>query len=350
MDAERLVSALEDVGLTQYQSRAYLAAVTLGTARFSALAEEADIPQQRIYDVVDDVERAGLVEVHEGSGGKEVVALPPETALSEFKRQHIEEFTDSVDTVIDDLQESFKEVDTSRGFVTVVNHESSMRRHMRKAVEAAEWWLLLSMPPQQYEALSDSVTQAVNRGVTVRLLLHADELVDAGSVPEGVLVRQRGSADTIVAADREYGIYRGLSSPALARPALVTRDENIVEMIQRYSEQFWSAAEPIREERSFPRRYLTPWQVIADLGDAVGTDGLGARVAGHFTNTGREGVWEGPVVDFDCSVPIEDPYRSQLPEVATLAVETDDGTLSVGGWDATDEDVAAHGIEMRRVD
>jgi hypothetical protein len=34
------------------------------------------------------------------------------------------------------------------------------------------------------------------------------------------------------------------------------------------------------------------------------------------------------------------------PGVARLLIETNDGNVSVGGWDATLEDVAAHGIEI----
>ena len=50
---DSIIDTLQEIGLTEYQSRAYVAAVSLGTARLSALSDESDIPQQRIYDVVD---------------------------------------------------------------------------------------------------------------------------------------------------------------------------------------------------------------------------------------------------------------------------------------------------------
>lgn len=68
MDDEDVVSHLQELGLTAYQSRAYVAAVRLGTARPNELAEAAEIPQARIYDVIDDLADLSLVEIRERTG------------------------------------------------------------------------------------------------------------------------------------------------------------------------------------------------------------------------------------------------------------------------------------------
>ncbi|WP_323191893.1 TrmB family transcriptional regulator [Halostella sp. PRR32] len=363
---DSIVDLLQEIGLTEYQSRAYVAAVSLGTARLSALSDESDIPQQRIYDVVDDLKKLGLLEIHEGSGGKEAVAVPPEVGLTELKEQRLDRFESNVDTAIADLGQRFDEVDTSMGFVTVVNHESSTRRHIRDAVESAEWWLFLSLPMDWYADLRGDIRSALERGVTVRLLVQADDraTVEDAAFPDGLVVRHRPSADLVVAADREYGVFRGLASPAVTRPSLITRDESMVEMFQRYSEQFWMGSKRIQTEFSYPRRYLTPWRAIIDHIDLMGSqqgepeqsDGqepqvsgdISVYVEGHNTDTGRSGTWEGQVVDyvFESSLDAEETFV--LPEVARLVVETDDGQVTVGGWDAILEDVAAHGLEIRR--
>lgn len=352
MTDDALVDELESIGLTEYQSRAYVAAVRLGTAPFSDLADEADIPQQRIYDVVYDLDELGLVEVHEGRRGKEAVAPPPETALTELKRRRIEEFTSTFDSLTTDLQGRYNDTErSSGGFVTVVSHDSSVNRHVREAVESAEWWLFVSVPVDRYEALADDLQAAVDRDVTVRVLLQSDpdnRTVDAAAVPEGALVRRRPAADMLVAADREYGVFRGISAPAVARPALVTRDENIVEMLQRYSEQFWAASASIQERHRYPRRYLTPWQALVDLDQDPPEGAVEAYVEGHDTTTGRRGTWEGRVIDYELDAAEGTDFSVVLPEVARLTLETDEDTLSVGGWDATLEDVAAHALELRR--
>jgi sugar-specific transcriptional regulator TrmB len=346
----RLVDILEEIGLTQYQSRAYIASVSLGRTGFSNLSDESDIPQQRIYDVVDDLEALGLVEIHEGSGGKEAVAVPPSVGLEELKQQRIDRYESNVETAIGDLDERFDAVAESAGYVTVLNHESSVRRHVREAIGSAEWWLFCSLPVDWYRELAPEIEAAVDRGVTARVLLQGEdpEPIEAATYPAGLLVRHRASADVIVAADREYGIFRGLAAPAVTRPSLVTRDESMVEMFQRYSEQFWTGSRVIAADHPYPRRYLTPWRALDDHADALEAgERLEVHVEGHETGTGRHDTWSGPIVDHELVLHSETD-AAVLPEVVRLVVETDEGERTVGGWDATLEDVAAHGLEIRR--
>lgn len=348
---DSVADALQDIGLTEYQTRAYVTAVERGRSSLSNLADAADIPTQRIYDVVDDLEELGLVEVHEGSGGKEAIAVAPDVGLTELKRQRVDRLEATVDTAIDELDQLFSEVDTSAGFVSVVSHDSSVRRHVTSAIESAEWWLFLSLPADWYTDLRAEIESAVERGVTVRLLVQPadDGSTEPAPFPDGVLVRRRRAADLVVAADREYGIFRGIGSPAVSRPSLVTKDRSLVEMFQRYSEQFWTASEPLQTDASSPRRYLTPWQALTDNADRLAAgEPLEAYVEGHETETGRTGTWSGAVVDHELRPADQSDFSVVLPEIARLTLDTADGHVTVGGWDATLEDVAAHGVEIRR--
>lgn len=350
--SEEITATLRDIGLTKYQSLAYVAVVRLGGTQFTTLAEEAGIPQQRIYDVVDDLRDMGLVEVHEGSRGKKAVPVPPTEALEELKRKKVNQFETHFDTAIGDLESISSEVQQTSGYVTVVNHESSMRRHISNAIGSANWWLFLSLPASWYDDFKADVRDAIDRGVTVRLLVQTDDVVrvENTAYDRGLLVRCRRSADTIVAADRTYGVFRGLSAPAVARPSLVTKDESIVEMFQRYCEQFWTGSRHVQADHPYPRRYLTPWQAIVDQQDALKSNGsLEAYVEGQDTETGRPGNWVGPIEDYKLESERDADYSVVLPEVARLVVRTDDGPVTVGGWDATLEDVAAHGLEVREM-
>lgn len=345
-----LLDVLQEIGLTEYQSRAYVASVNLGTARFSDLAEESDIPQQRIYDVVEDLENLGLVEVHQGGKGKQAVAVPPETSLTELKEQHIDEYASNVQNAIDSLDHQYEQVDTSLGFVTVVNHETSVRRHVRDALESAKWWVFLSLPVDWYREVEADIETVLARDVSVNLLIQAEDPSVAETVdyPTDMDVRYRPSADLVVAADRSYGVFRGIAAPSVARPSLVTADENIVAMLQRYSKQFWTPSRRIQSSQRLPRRYLSPWELIVDLeNDQPTDDDLTVYVEGHETSTGRVGSWEGPLLDYEYEPELGSKKEMTMPEVARLRLETDEGVVTVGGWDARLEDVAAHGLELR---
>lgn len=351
-DEDELIDDLEAIGFNEYQSKAYLAAVSLGSAQFSELASESGVPQQRIYDVADELRDVGLIEVREQSGVKRAVAIPPEVALTDLKEQRIEELSLDIDSAIDGLEQTFERRDSGRGFVSVVSHENSAERHARNAVREADWWLSLSLLPDVYTALEEEIRAAVDRNVTVRLLIQSDDggsPVDDLTFPEELFVRHRPSADRLVAADREYGVFQGVASPAVTRPYLVTRDENLVVMFQRYSEQFWAGSEEVQDGRDGPTRYLTPWHAIVDFRAHLDAGAeFETYVEGIETETGREGTWEGRLTEYTLSATEGTDVSIALPQVVSFTLETDEEMLTVGGWDATLEDIAAYGLEVDR--
>ena len=72
-DLDRLVS----LGLTRYESAAYLALTSRGQATGAEVARLAGVPRQRIYDVLEALGSRGLATVTPGRPAR-YVAAPPE--------------------------------------------------------------------------------------------------------------------------------------------------------------------------------------------------------------------------------------------------------------------------------
>ncbi|MFW5950269.1 MAG: TrmB family transcriptional regulator, partial [archaeon] len=64
-DDSRLIETLEKVGLSPYQSKAYVTVLKLGSATATTIAEKSGVPESRIYDVLRDLEDEGFIEVYE---------------------------------------------------------------------------------------------------------------------------------------------------------------------------------------------------------------------------------------------------------------------------------------------
>ena len=56
-----ILDKLKLIGFTEYTSRAYLALVKLGEATAPDIARESNIPQSKIYGVLDDLYDKGFV-------------------------------------------------------------------------------------------------------------------------------------------------------------------------------------------------------------------------------------------------------------------------------------------------
>lgn len=355
MDENQLLDDLEEIGFTEYQSRAYVAAVSLGTASPNELASSSDVPQGRIYDVIDDLEELGLLEVRERSRSKEIRAPPPGVVLEQFKQRRLETFGEQVDSVSASLEQLHEYERSSEGFVTMVRHRESALRHIRQAVEDAEVWLTLALPVDLYEAVSEEVGEALDRGVTVRLMIDGEAARNADlqsnrpgpAFPDGIGVRHRPSIDTFAFADRTYGIFNSNHPKGRSRPYIITQEQNLVLLFQNYAEQIWTGSETLQSGGGLPRRYLDPWRVIVDLGERLAADRLHATIEGHEIQSWRPDNWSGEIVDFEIGSPVAADFNATIPTTAALTIDTGQDVVTVGGWKATVENIAAQRIDIR---
>jgi len=357
MDENQLVDELQEVGLTKYQSLAYIAAVSLGTATPNELCDASDVPQPRIYDVIDELQEMGLIEVQEQSSGKVVQAPPPEAVLERFKERRIESFSTRVHSIASSLDQFHKHQRSSGEFITIVNLRESALRHIRRAIEDAEWWLTMALPVDLYDEVIEEVADAVRRGVSVRLIVDGEEAREADprpgvigpKFPDGLAVRHRPSIDTFAFADRSYGIFNSKHPQAESQPYIITQEHNLVLLFQHYAEQIWTGSEVIEPDDGLPRKYLDPWRLIVDLGEELdaGTP-LIAEVEGRETHSRRPDTWTGQIVDYEMGGPVSANFDAVIPTTAGLTIDTGEETITVGGWKATIEDVAADGIRVRR--
>lgn len=352
MDDDRIIEYLGDLGLTEYQSRAYVATVSLDNARPSKIVEESGVPQARIYDVIDDLSDMGLVEVHERSGGKTVSAPSPDVVLDSFKERHINEYGSKVDLVAGELEKLHDRQRNTHGSVTMLRHGESALRHMRQAIDEAEWWVSLSLTPDLYDELEAEIEAALDRGVTIRLVIATDDpdgSIDSASFPEALRVRSRSLSDILVVADRTYGVFSSEVPTDRTQSYIVVQEVNLALQFQQYYEQIWTSSDHVQDGNSFPRRYLDPWRAILDLRDAFDSDEeFHARIEGYETASRTRGTWAGRIVDYELTGPIEADYSVSLPVTATLTIDTDDERLTVGGWKANVEDIATQGLVISR--
>lgn len=349
MDEDEILQRLQALGFTEYESRSYLAAVKLGSAKPKELAEESEVPQSRIYDVTADLREMGLVEVREESRGKTVIASPPEVTLDALRERRVAELSETIRSVTSGLEQLHEHEQTHSSFVTMVGHRNTALRHIRKVVDSADWWLSLALPVDVYHEVEASVEAALERGVNVRIVLPETEEtpVEAVEFPDGLQVRQRLLADVLAIADRHYGVFSSLTATEESPPYVVVQDENLVFLLQNFFEHFWPVSTEIQAVDGFPRRYLDPWRTIKDLKPVLDSGiEFDVRVTGYHNHQQRRGTWEGTIVDYELYGPVKADYTVALPTKANLFVEFDDDVTGVGGQRAARMGVAADGLEV----
>lgn len=351
MDTDELIERLEALEFTEYQARAYVAAVLLGSARPAELAERSGVPQSRIYDVIDDLRGFGVVEVREESNSKVVFAPDPEKMLEQLKNRRISEMIDIVDAAVAGLDQLYEPSEPTGQFVSMVQLEESALRHLRRTIESADWWLSLALPLDLYREVASDIEAAQARGVNVRLVIPENgdsNMAELTEYPDGLEVRQRLLADTLALADRAYGVFSSIERGETGS-YIVIREENLVFQLQHYFELFWPVSKEIQTVESFPRCFLDPWRAIKELKPLFDAgEEFEVSITGYHREEARQGTWRGPLVDYELIGPVDGDYTLSLPTKANLFVEIDGERLGVGGPRAPRMELAAYGLEFDR--
>lgn len=82
---------LHELGLSKYEASAYLALLTEGQSTAKEIATAADIPQSRVYDILDRLNTKGFVKAQPGRP-KKFGTVNPERAIEQFAEYKQDQF------------------------------------------------------------------------------------------------------------------------------------------------------------------------------------------------------------------------------------------------------------------
>ncbi len=342
--ADDLRQLLDTVGdrfnLGEYEIDAYLTVLEHGQLTASEIADRTDIPQPRVYDTVRSLSDRGLVELRE-SRPMQIVAIDPEDAFGEVQSS----FTEMVDELAARYTAPTRETEA----VSLVKSRSTIIRHLKECIDAAEFELVLSLTPELLTEFADELEAQIADGVSIDLLLTPasaapdPDTFDYLSVATTVRARRGITTPVLAVADGEYSVYA--TQDAIRddkdRYGVIFNRSALGFLVSGFfGTVLWTTAETVAvdgSERPFPRRYASIRRAVKDIRDLGGE--FYATVEGRDTETGEERVVSGKVVD----VAIQDSE-----EVAALTVETNEGRVEVGGLVAALEDIEGQEIHIGR--
>jgi len=173
---------LERLGLTEYERGALTQLLSLGRTTAPNLAEAAGIPKARVYGVLDSLVESGYVKEFPGRP-KEYQPRPPEELLDraeENRRQEYERFVTELETRRESFLAEFQPRYERAGegitpaeelFHVVDVGDASERETRRIYHEADDRVRVLSKAFEYRRAVEPALTDALERGVDVRVLL-----------------------------------------------------------------------------------------------------------------------------------------------------------------------------------
>src|SRR6201985_3111566 len=189
VDFQRFWRRLQQLGLNAYESRSYL--VLLGHPKFKALelAARAQVPRQKIYEVLDSLVEKGFAQVVQEKT-KLFSAVDPSLAIpgylarrSRALQTELTEQARLANGLIDELRAAYQEGQGGSGaldFLSLVNDPTQTAVHYRRMLSnVTRQYEEFSRPPFAVDPLhEDLVKDAARRGISCRLLIEDGPLSD----------------------------------------------------------------------------------------------------------------------------------------------------------------------------
>lgn len=354
MDDRTLNDLLRRFGLSDKEVDTYLSLLEHGEAKASTIADAAGVSKRYVYSVSESLAERGFVEVNDHVVPTTIRANPPDEVIDRLRSD--------VDAIRPGLEERFSRVERQAEQFEVIKSRVTVIKRIRSLLDDAESEVTLSITARHLPEVRESLVEAVDRGVLV-LLVVSDVGDDPDEEPvetEGVasVVRTWGEAmPTLLTVDSEGGVVAPpelLRRSSTDRQAIHFAQEQLAPVIVgSFLGNYWPAANQVAtaEPAALPVEYTnfrhTVLQATLHL-----RDGTTPRVVvgGRWTADGEDVELVGHVVGAKQGMVM--PTNNEFPVQHSLVVETDDGTVTVGGQGAFVEDVEADlvRIEAQEVD
>jgi HTH-type transcriptional regulator, sugar sensing transcriptional regulator len=223
-----LVDQLSTLGLTEYESKVYLALLREHPATGYQLSKAAGIPRSMVYEALGRLEARGAALSTVEEKATLYQPVPPDTLLGRFEtetRQRVAELRTHLAPLYNRQEE---------GRLWNFNGRKEALRYAAELIAGAGHELMLVLSDADVEVLHDLLVGAAERGVHLGVMLTGQSSFDVGQVvrhPHRETELHRMQETIMVVADeREFLIASGHASTS----ATVTTNVNMVLIARQF--------------------------------------------------------------------------------------------------------------------
>ncbi len=182
----KVFDTLKKIGLSEYEIQAYANLLTGGTHTASEISTASGVPNARIYDVMESLEKKGFVLMKMTRPAK-YTAVPPKRALERYNsglKLEMETELKRVKTCSEDIVDLLERISDENLKLKKPTDVFSVREgdeiwvDLEGLIDSAEMELAMTVRRRvaRYiaENLKDAISNAWSKGVNVRILLAED--------------------------------------------------------------------------------------------------------------------------------------------------------------------------------
>lgn len=246
----RVEKALREIGLTEYETLAYLALVKSGEVTARKISNSTSIPYSKVYSVLDRLEQKGWVEVRGGRPRLYYPRSPVEALRVEHLRME-SRFETFQEFIVSELQPLYERRDIKeRPEIWIVRGAENVASNLNEILGRVKRELMVALPritTGMLQMVSPSLEQLRDKRVSILLLTTREAVSYVQSyIPHLAEVRVRDEmfGGGIVADGQESLLF--LDQDVADRQILAIWSDHVgLTMVAKsYFENLWNTAKP----------------------------------------------------------------------------------------------------------
>lgn len=245
--SEHAITALEELGLTGTEVRAYLALLTGGTMTANDVSRSARIPYSKVYDALEALRKKGWVDQQKR---RPVVftAKPPDAALEELKSKSETERREKEQVALQELMGIYENRgEREKQDIWIMRGNNEIISRVKNLILNCRNELLIALPPQLFpftDQMLPLITALKERGVKSLILTAPDP---DGKAPEAlskvaeVRARKTMYGGGLIGDAREVVLLLGGGEQSTQPLAIWADHHGLASFAKDYFEFLWTS-------------------------------------------------------------------------------------------------------------
>ncbi|WP_297067860.1 HTH-type sugar sensing transcriptional regulator TrmBL1 [Thermococcus sp.] len=237
MREDEIIDKLQKLGLTKYESVAYITLLKLGPSKATDITKESGIPHTRVYAVLSSLHRKGFVDVMHGSP-RLYKPVNPEVVLEKVKEEFISDIEELKGAFLELYREvhgeELPEIWTIQGFDNTVERAEYVIRTAKHEVLINTPFEFLKLLKEEIKRRKDVVFVIISNFSEVPDWLHG----------ENILLARSGGAPWLMASwiigDIDYALFFGALPKDRRREKFYSFWAKSPRIIQNYMHWFYT--------------------------------------------------------------------------------------------------------------
>jgi sugar-specific transcriptional regulator TrmB len=249
--SEKTRRSLQELGLTDYEVRAYTALLEAGATTADKLSKASGIPYSKVHKVLAGLEEKGWVETEHGRPSR-YYPKPPSVAIDSTRLQVERRLKISEAVVLEELQPLYEGREVrEHPDVWIVRGEFNILAKIREIVENSKKEILIALPtiPEgTIDALVPTLKTINERGIRVQVMMTkaaTKSSLDKLALLSDVRVREQMFGGGVIVDEREVMLL--LEEESAGRVALAIWSDHIslAKLAKNYFDSLWRESQSL---------------------------------------------------------------------------------------------------------